>query len=140
MLRDLSSTRSLFALFAKVKSCLKVMFQCETVTLMLKFPKLCDLYRAESGTSTIVFEFLKEKFHIVVNNTKDVENIASLDPNIEPRHIKAGFLAPNEINWPVLSSENFSSKKWLYLLINIKGYPHNNYRNGDGLLINLLSH
>lgn len=107
---------------------------------MLHFPKLCDLYKAESGTSTMLFEFLREQFHVIVNSSKDVENFGNLDPNIESRHIKAGLLAPTEINWPVLSSENFSSKKWLYLMINIRGYPHNNYRGGDALLMNLLCH
>lgn len=52
--------------------------------------------------------------------------------------MKAGLLLPQEINWPVLSSENFSSKKWLYLMINIQGYPHHNFRGQDALLMNLL--
>jgi hypothetical protein len=72
MLRDLASCRSLQAIFGRVKLCLKELYQCQTVTVLLHFPRLCDLYKAERGSSTMNFDLLKEKFLAVIHSAKDV--------------------------------------------------------------------
>jgi len=56
------------------------------------------------------------------------------------RHVKAGYFTPVEMSWPVLSSDNFSSQKLLYLLIHIQGYDHNEFRGRDAQLLNMFTH
>jgi hypothetical protein len=42
------------------------------VTVLLHFPRLCDLYKAERGSSAVNFDLLKEKFLAVIHSAKDV--------------------------------------------------------------------
>ena len=108
------------------------------MAVLLNFPRLIDLYKAEKNTNVMVFTLLNDKYQLIVNSNKDLEIHKNLEPSIQQRHLKSGLLLPKEINWPVMSSENFSQKKWTYALVNIKGYKHNNYRGGDAIILNLM--
>jgi len=63
--------------------------------------------------------------------------LLDFEPTMDARHVKNGYLTPNEMSWPVHTSDHISSSKVLYMLIHIWGYDHNSFRGRDGQLLNM---
>ena len=80
---------------------------------------LCYLYKQEPGANTEKFRLFNDNFEIIINSKQDKEMLEDFDPTVDIRHVKAGYFTPTEISWPILSSDNFSSTRILYMLIHI---------------------
>jgi len=104
---------------------------------LLNFSKICKLFEDEPGAVAKPYTLIGEKFTVPIIGSKDLKYYASLKPRINSRRIKAGTIMPDEINWPILCSDMLSSRKHLYMIINILGFEHNQYRSTDGLLLNI---
>ena len=136
-INDLGLALQLNDLVVNIKQHLKNLFQCKQVNILLHFDGICKLFREEGKVPLKKFHFVHEDFYVPITSKRDREYFGKLKPQVDQRRIKAGTISPDEINWPVLCSDTLSTRKHIYMIINILGYDHNNFRSSDGLLLNI---